>query len=112
MLSEVLRTDTADHWAAVLSAKGIPCTRVNKVDQVLSDPQVVANRMIAEFDVDQIGPVRMAGPPVHYSETPGAVSLPPPRLGEHTRSILGGLGFDDAGIERLAADGVVGLDSA
>jgi crotonobetainyl-CoA:carnitine CoA-transferase CaiB-like acyl-CoA transferase len=70
---------------------------------------VVANEMMASFDVESVGPIRMAGPPVHYSETQGAATLPPPRLGEHTRAILTELGYDDAAVDRLAEAGVIGL---
>jgi crotonobetainyl-CoA:carnitine CoA-transferase CaiB-like acyl-CoA transferase len=110
LLSDVLRTAPANHWEKVLHAQGIPCTRVNRIDQVLAEPQVVDNGMIAELDVPTIGPIHVAAPPVHFSDTPTSLTLPPPRLGEHTRAILHELGFADGDVDRLAADGVVGLD--
>lgn len=30
-----------------------------------------------------------------------------PFLGQHTREVLSGLGFDEAGLDRLAAQGVI-----
>jgi crotonobetainyl-CoA:carnitine CoA-transferase CaiB-like acyl-CoA transferase len=40
--------------------------------------------------------------PVAFSATPGdSFRLPPPPLGEHTRSVLGELGFSDAEIAAL-----------
>jgi crotonobetainyl-CoA:carnitine CoA-transferase CaiB-like acyl-CoA transferase len=35
------------------------------------------------------------------------IEAPPPALGEHTADILGGLGYDDADLEQLRADGVI-----
>ena len=52
----------------------------------------------------------MAGLPIKFSETPGAVRLPPARLGQHTAEILAQLGYDATRIETLANSGVVGLD--
>ena len=33
----------------------------------------------------------------------------PPRLGQHSRELLRGLGYEDAAIEALVADGVLGV---
>jgi len=42
--------------------------------------------------------------PVTFSVTPGeSFRLPPPRLGEHTREVLAGLGYSDAEIEKISA---------
>ncbi|TPW15247.1 MAG: acyl-CoA transferase [Acidimicrobiaceae bacterium] len=110
MLSEVLRTMPASHWETSLKASGIPCTRVNRIDQIVDDPQVRAMGMIADLDVDRLGPIRMAAPPIRFSDTPSSVHLPPPRLGQHTRDVVRSVGFSDDHIDRLAAGGVLGLD--
>jgi crotonobetainyl-CoA:carnitine CoA-transferase CaiB-like acyl-CoA transferase len=46
---------------------------------------------------------------VKLSATPGAMRLPPPRLGEHTREILKSLDYTDETIESLAREGVISL---
>ena len=108
LLTEVLVTRPADHWSEVLGARGIPCTRVNRLDQVLADPQVIENEMTEEVDVPGVGPVRLAASPIHYSETGERKTLPPPGLGDHTREVLAELGYPDVAIDRLSATGVVG----
>ena len=41
--------------------------------------------------------------PVAFSGSPGdSFRLPPPRLGEHTRSVLGDLGFAASEIDEIA----------
>ena len=62
--------------------------------------------MVVELETSG-GPLRFFGPPIRFSDTPASVRTPPPGLGAHTDEVLRSLGFDDAGIARLRADGVV-----
>ena len=41
------------------------------------------------------------------SATPGRITAPPPRLGEHTESVLRDLGWSDDAIEQLRASGAI-----
>jgi crotonobetainyl-CoA:carnitine CoA-transferase CaiB-like acyl-CoA transferase len=91
-----------------LRAAGVPCGAVRSIDEVFADPQILARAMIETVDHPAIGALRMLGLPVKLSETPGRVRLPPPRLGEHTRSVLmNDLGLDDESVRRLLTQGVV-----
>jgi crotonobetainyl-CoA:carnitine CoA-transferase CaiB-like acyl-CoA transferase len=111
LLTEVLVTKGADHWSELLGARGIPCTRVNRLDQILADPQVVENGMIEDVDVPGIGPVRLAAPAVQFSDPADRRPTPLPWLGEHTREVLAELGYADPDIDHLATTNVVGLVS-
>jgi len=108
-LSEVLRTESSEHWVAELGTRGVPCTRINRIDQIVEEPQVRGSGIIAEVDVPDLGPLRMAGPPLHFGEASGEVAMPPPHLGEHSRTILEELGFASDVVARLESSGVVGL---
>jgi crotonobetainyl-CoA:carnitine CoA-transferase CaiB-like acyl-CoA transferase len=111
LLGERFATKPAKHWEECLGAEGVPCTRVNRIDQIVEEPQVRAREMIVGMEVDGLGPIRMAGLPLKLSDTPGAIASPPPRLGQHSETILRRLGYADPDIERLAARGVVQLDA-
>lgn len=60
--------------------------------ETFSDPQVLHNEMVVEFETSS-GPVRTAGVPLRFSLTPGSVRRPPPALGEHTDEVLAELGI-------------------
>ena len=109
MLAEVFATRTVDDWVTRLSAEGVPCTSVNSIDKVVTDPQVAARDMIVEVDHPTIGRLRMAGLPIKLSENPGSVKTPPPALGEHSRQVLAGLGLTEERIDALIKSGVIGI---
>jgi crotonobetainyl-CoA:carnitine CoA-transferase CaiB-like acyl-CoA transferase len=64
--------------------------------------------MIAEIPHPTLGTLRLAGIPLKYSATPGAIRRPPPLLGEHTDDVLADvLGYAPERIEALRRQGVV-----
>jgi crotonobetainyl-CoA:carnitine CoA-transferase CaiB-like acyl-CoA transferase len=54
------------------------------------------------------GVIPLVASPLRLSETPVEYRRAPPRIGEHTREILGGmLGLDDGACDRLAERDVI-----
>ena len=109
LIDATLAGEPAAHWIARLDAGGVPCTRVNRIDQAVAEEQVVAREMVVDMDVPGLGRIQVAGLPIKLSETPGRLDRPPPHLGEHTAEVLRELGYDAGRVERLAAGGAVGL---
>ncbi len=100
LLIDLFRTATADEWVRRLSAVGIPCAAVKKIDEVVASPQVAARGMFP------FAPV--TGPPVKLSETPGTVRSAAPQLGEHSRTALHQLlGLSDAELDRLTEGAIL-----
>jgi formyl-CoA transferase/CoA:oxalate CoA-transferase len=97
-----------DTLVARLRDAGVPCGVVRSVEDALTDPQIAARTMIEAVDHPAIGALELLGIPVKLSETPGGVRLPPPRLGEHTRSVLcDELGISAADFEQWARRRIV-----
>jgi len=66
--------------------------------------------MIQSVPHPSAGPVKVLGVPIKLSDTPGGVDHAPPRLGEHTASVLQKvLGLTPEEIATLNGDGVVGV---
>ncbi len=107
-LEAVFLGKTYEEWEAILMPAGIPIGAINTLDQVVAHPQVQARGAIVESAHPVAGAVRMVGPPVRFSETPGSVRLPAPLLGQHTAEVLRErLGMDDEEIARLREQGVI-----
>ncbi|MFP6891606.1 MAG: CoA transferase [Nitrospinota bacterium] len=93
---------------AALKEAGIPCGPINDLSQVFSEPQVIARDMVLDMDVPEAGPTKLTGVPIKLSETPGAVEIPPPSLGQHTEEILDSLlGIGASARRALRDDGVI-----
>lgn len=112
MINAALGARSARDWLGRLEAAGVPCTLVNRIDQVVAEEQVAARDMIVEMTVPGLGPIRVAGLPVKFSDTPGRLTRHPPHLGEHTGEVLAGLGYDPARIAAFADRGAIGLAAA
>jgi len=113
ILQETFLTKTYEDWEALLLAHGIPVGAINTIDQVVTHPQVQAREMIVETEHPVTGRVKMVGVPVRFSQTPGAVRSPAPRLGEHTDQVLAHyLDLTPAEIDRLRQVGAIGAGPA
>lgn len=88
LLEPAMLEKTMDEWIEALRGVGIPCGKIQSVGEVCENPQVLARDMIVTVQHPKAGAVRVTGVPVKLSDTPGAVTLPPPLLGEHTSHIL------------------------
>jgi formyl-CoA transferase len=84
---------TTQQVIQALESVDILCARVNLIDEALGDPQVAHNGMVIEMRHPEVGPIKTVGIAVKLEGTPGSVRLAPPRLGEHTREVLGEIGF-------------------
>ena len=97
---------------AAMAAAGVPGGPINTLDQVMTDPQVVARGLLRTMTRDDGTPVRVLGYPTRFSRTPPSYRYAPPRLAQDTRAVLvGALGLDDAEINRLCEAGVVALEN-
>jgi crotonobetainyl-CoA:carnitine CoA-transferase CaiB-like acyl-CoA transferase len=108
LLNQILSARTADEWLKRFEAAGVPAGRIKSVPEVCESEHLKARGMIATMPHPTAGQVRVMGMPVRLGATPGALVLPPPRLGEHTDEILRRVARVPARqIARLRANGVV-----
>lgn len=73
-------------------ARGIALSPVNRMDEVLADPQLRARDFFVSLRHDDLGrDVVYPGAPYRFSRTPWALRSAAPRPGQHTDEILGRL---------------------
>ncbi|MGE0881327.1 MAG: CaiB/BaiF CoA transferase family protein [Acidimicrobiia bacterium] len=99
---------TSDHWFARLDGSGVPVERSEQSSTTdwFDDPEWIAAGLVADYPHPDYGRFRQFGHLVHFSDTPGRIAGPPPRLGEHSRQVLASLGYHDDAIQSLATRGI------
>jgi crotonobetainyl-CoA:carnitine CoA-transferase CaiB-like acyl-CoA transferase len=88
LIEEIFLRRPAAHWIATLSARGIPCTLVRNLEEVVDDEQTKARHMIQVVQHAEAGPIRVLGVPVQLSDTPGRIGNASPLLGADTDAVL------------------------
>ena len=101
-LEAILAEDGTLAWVARITARGVPCGPVNDIAEALADPHLAARGYLAE-----VGGRRFPRTPLGFSSTPVEVVRGPPRIGEHTREVLGEAGLTTGAIDWLAQSGAI-----
>ena len=110
LFAPVFASRTTIVWSGVLDDAGVPNeipidTLGGKTQFFDADNERLG--LVASYEHPKLGPMRQFGSFIDFSDTPGEIRGPAPQAGEHTREILGWLGYDDAQIQALRDDGVV-----
>ena len=108
LVAAAMTSRTSAQWIELLDAAGVPVGPIQTVDEVMTDPQVLARGMVGEVEHPTAGTLRTVNCPVRLTATPPQVRTAPPTLGQHTDEVLAELGLDRARIGELRARGAVG----
>lgn len=105
LIDAVLATRTVEDWLSVLRKAAVPCAPVNDVAQALTEEHTIARDLIITTEHPRFGTVRQVSSPVRVGDPP-TTHRRAPGLGQDTGDVLRTiLGYDDADLARLSADG-------
>ena len=90
-----------------LESAGVPCAKVQRIDEVLDDPQIRARGMLIEQDHPALGRIRMPNLPFRFSGYEPPVPEVAPSIGQHNRDIAASLGYTGEEIASMIAAGVL-----
>ncbi|CAM5191586.1 Crotonobetainyl-CoA:carnitine CoA-transferase CaiB-like acyl-CoA transferase OS=Castellaniella defragrans OX=75697 GN=HNR28_003418 PE=3 SV=1 [Castellaniella defragrans] len=92
---------------ALLDEVDVPCAKVQRIDEVLQDPQIIARGMILEQQHPRYGTLRLPNLPFRFSDCEAQTPTIAPDLGQHNAEVARSLGFSDAEIRAMEGDGVL-----
>ncbi len=102
-LAEITPARTTAEWMSICQELDIPATPITTLDDLPEHPQLKAVGLFQTMEHPSEGTIRTVRPTTKFADTPAEVRLPAPRLGEHSRAILGEGGFSDSEIAALVA---------
>jgi len=108
-IAEFIAARTLDENMKAFAAAEVTAAPVYDIDQFLGDAHVIEREIVVDVPDEETDSIMMHNIIPRLSDTPGRLRRPAPRLGEHTAEIFGQFGIDDATLEALAGDSVIGL---
>lgn len=110
ILAERLATQPAADWFAALDAAGVPVEIVSEDFSLKlhDDPEMRARDWVVSFDHPHVGRLDQTGLCVNLSDTPGRAQGRPLIVGEHTKEILGAMGFSEAEMDQMEEEFAIG----
>jgi crotonobetainyl-CoA:carnitine CoA-transferase CaiB-like acyl-CoA transferase len=91
-LDALFASRTFEEWKRLLAGLDAPWAPVQSVEELLDDPQVLANGYLGEVEVDGGASYRLPRVPVQIDEQPPVLRRAPEH-GEHTEQVLLDLGY-------------------
>ncbi|PRY06987.1 CaiB/BaiF CoA-transferase family protein [Paraburkholderia sp. BL25I1N1] len=92
---------------ALLDSVDVPSAKVQRIDEVVADPQIVARGMVIEQEHPRFGKLRLPNLPFRFSDCDTSIHEVGPDLGQHNAEVAQSLGFSAAEIDAMQTDGVL-----
>jgi crotonobetainyl-CoA:carnitine CoA-transferase CaiB-like acyl-CoA transferase len=92
---------------ALLDSVDVPAAKVQRIDEVLADPQIQARGMVVEQQHPRLGTLRLPNLPFRFSDCDTTIRQVAPDLGQHNAEVAAKLGFDAEQINAMQAEGVL-----
>jgi crotonobetainyl-CoA:carnitine CoA-transferase CaiB-like acyl-CoA transferase len=101
LIDEVLSTRTMAEWEIIFRANNVIYGRVRSPQEVVKDPQTLANDFFVDLRYPGRPDVKVTMTPVKFVERPAEVRSCAPEVGQHTEEILLALDYDWNDIARF-----------
>ena len=88
-LEKTLKKKKSYFWLNLFKKYKIPCSSVDKINDVFKNPQILSRNMILKYFDDDFGEIKVAGNPIKFdNDTKIDIAEKAPDLDEHRHEIL------------------------
>ena len=108
ILRPLIASQSRAHWERVFVAAGVPFAPINNLAELSAHPQIAASHIIQDYESPHFGSLKTVARAVRFDGQVSPVVAAPPRLGEHTRAVLGEIGYSGEEIDAFQRAGTVG----
>jgi crotonobetainyl-CoA:carnitine CoA-transferase CaiB-like acyl-CoA transferase len=105
MVAGEMKKRSTQAWIEALEGADIPVQRMNSLADVMSDAHLEATGYFRTVEHPTEGRIKSLAVPSEWSESPPEYRRHAPRLGEHTREVLGEIGYSSSQVNELVSSG-------
>lgn len=108
IVAQAMSSRTTQAWLDRLTTLDIPCSAITALEDLPDDPHLADVEFFKPSPNYSATISRTIGHPITFTPVDRHDDVPPPILGQHSRTVLGDCGYDTAEIDALIANGVIG----
>jgi crotonobetainyl-CoA:carnitine CoA-transferase CaiB-like acyl-CoA transferase len=108
LVDQALAARSRDEWGPIFDEADLIWGPVLALHEVVADPQAIALGMFPTITSPEIGEYSTVANPMKFRTADVGPQGPHPKIGEHTRSVLGEAGLSGDEIDSLIGSGIVG----
>ncbi|NWG04436.1 MAG: CoA transferase [Syntrophaceae bacterium] len=107
IFDKVFASKSADEWMKILLPHGLMFSPIQRIVEIIKDPQALANDFFIPFEHPVQGKTLIPAYPIHFSACIAGIRSAAPKLGEHTDLVMHQIGYTDQEIQELKKEGVI-----
>lgn len=107
IVAEITKRHTIAEMSKICEEIAIPFSPVARPEDLIDDPQLNANDRMLHVELENAPVTKVPRLPVEIGDHDMNLRLQPPKIGEHTRDILGELGYEEDDIARMNDAGTI-----
>lgn len=107
ILRELFLTYSKADLMARLEKTGLPFAPITRPEDLFDDPHLNAQGGLLDMELPDGGKVKLPAMPITMNDERCGLNLNPPKIGEHSKEILGSLGYSPTDIEKFLGENLV-----